>query len=87
MENFTNKKYVVLEHLLLPDRGMRFWSSNTENNTHLHDGTLAYKEILFTDDDKAAILASGEVNIKALPSMHELEEYYNNLLYMEEHEN
>ena len=52
----TDKKYVVLEHLTLPDRGMRFWSTNSENNTHLNDGALAYKEVLFTDDENTAIL-------------------------------
>jgi len=26
------KKYVVLEHLQLPNRGFRFWSMNSDNN-------------------------------------------------------
>ena len=49
------KKYVVLEHLLLPYKGTRFWSINSDNNTELYDGTLAYKEILFTDLEDEAI--------------------------------
>ena len=85
MEN--KKELVVLEHLLLPDKGMRFITSNTEDNTHLHDGTLAYKECLFTDSMKEAQEACSSVNWGTLPTMHELEAYYNNLLYMEEHEN
>lgn len=84
MKNLNaDKKYVVLEHLTLPDRGMRFWSTNNENNTHLNDGTLAYKEVLFTDDENTAILEAGVVNIKVLPSMEELGEYYNNLIKQE----
>ena len=72
----TEKKYVVLEHLLLPDRGFRFWTKNTDDNEHLHDGTLAYKEILFTNEENAAILASGEINMQTIPNLHELEEFY-----------
>lgn len=51
------KKYVVLEHLNLPHLGSRFWSTNTNDNTMLHDGTVAYKEILFTDSETEAIAA------------------------------
>lgn len=56
------EKYVVLEHL--PNDYVngdviqkRFWTSNSHNNIHLYDGTLAYKEILFTNDEKEAIAA------------------------------
>lgn len=49
------KKYVVLEHLTMPDQGKRFWSTNTENNTHSLEGELWYKEIIFTDDKDEAI--------------------------------
>ena len=83
----TDKKYVVLEHLLLPDRGFRFWTMNHEDNTHLLDGTLAYKEITFTDDENTAILEARAVNPLTVPSLHDLEEYYNNLIWQEEHEN
>jgi hypothetical protein len=71
-----SEKYVVLEHLELPNRGLRFWSHNTENNTHSMWGDLWYKEILFTYNEEEAIAASRIVG--ELPSMHELEEYYNN---------
>ena len=27
-------KYVVLEHLELPDKGLRFWTINSNNNTY-----------------------------------------------------
>jgi len=70
------EKYVVLEHLTLPDRGLRFWTKNTEDNTHLLDGTLVYKEILFTDDEDAAIHASQQVNIENIPTFSELIEWY-----------
>jgi hypothetical protein len=72
-------KYVVLEHLTLPDRGLRFWSTNTEDNTHGHNGELWYKEILFTDSEEEAIAESQK--IEELPSMNELEKYYNNPPY------
>jgi hypothetical protein len=81
----SDKKYVVLEHLTLPDRGLRFWSHNTENNTHSMWGDLWYKEILFTDSEEEAIAASRIIG-EGLPTMHELEEYYNNLLYESENE-
>lgn len=72
----TKKKYVVLEHLLLPNRGFRFWTMNTDNNTKLLDGTIAYKEILFTNDDKEAIKVSQDFDKNLLPSMKELEDHY-----------
>lgn len=48
------KKYVVLEHLLMPDKGIRFWTTNSENNTHSFNGELWYKEVLFTDSVEEA---------------------------------
>jgi hypothetical protein len=69
------KKFVVLEHLRMPDRGFRFWTTNTENNTHVNDGGLAYKEILFTDDTEEAIKVSRQSNHEAIPTMREIEEY------------
>ena len=54
----SKMKYVVLEHLTMPDRGFRFWSMNTENNTHGHNGELWYKEVLFTDSTDEAIRES-----------------------------
>jgi hypothetical protein len=70
------KKYVVLEHLTLPDRGFRFWTVNTDNNTHSYKGELWYKEILFTDNTEEAIRVSQETNHEAVPKMWELEGYY-----------
>lgn len=49
------EKYVVLEHLTLPDKGLRFWTTNGENNTKLSTGEIVYKEIYFTDDKIQAI--------------------------------
>ena len=74
----SNKKYVVLEHLTLPNRGLRFWSTNSENNTHGYNGELWYKEVGFTDDDKEAIKLSKKTNFEVLPSTDELIEYYKN---------
>lgn len=68
-------KYVVLEHLLLPHRGKRFWTINTEENC-LYNGRLAYKEVHFTDDDKDAIKISQQCNNEALPTFTEIVEFY-----------
>jgi hypothetical protein len=68
-------KYVVLEHLTLPDRGKRFWTSASENNTHGHTGELWYKEILFTNDEEEAIRVSQEYNEAAYPTDAEMEEH------------
>lgn len=68
------EKYVVLEHLTLPDMGLRFWSFNTGNNAHSAWGDLWYKEILFTNSEDEAIEACqihGD-----LPFSSELDEYY-----------
>ena len=46
------KRYVVLKGI---KNGNTFWTTNTENNTHLYDGTLAYEELLFTDSHEEAI--------------------------------
>ena len=75
MENkIRPEKYVVLEHLTLPDRGLRFWSHNTENNTHGYNGELWYKEVLFTDSEDEAIAVSRISN--NLPTYNELSEYW-----------
>jgi hypothetical protein len=70
------KKYVVLEHLQLPNRGFRFWTTNTENNTHSFKGDLWYKEVLFTDSTEEAIAMSRISNSSQIPSHWELEEHY-----------
>lgn len=63
-------KYVVLEHKTMPDRGLRFWSTNSGNNN-----PDWYKEILFTNDDREAIRESQKHG--ELPTYRELEDYYN----------
>ncbi len=72
----TKKKYVVLEHLNLPDRGFRFWTTNSNNNTHSFNGELWYKEILFTDFESEAMAESRKTNTEAVPKYSELEKYY-----------
>jgi len=57
MEN--KEQFVVLEHLGGPDKGLKFITTNTENNTHSSEGELWYKEVLFTDDLKEAQNACG----------------------------
>ena len=69
-----NKQFVVLEHLTMPHRGLRFWTRNSDNNTHSFNGELWYKEILFTDDRFEAIKESAKCG--KLPDFNELEEYY-----------
>lgn len=73
-----NKKYVVLENLNLPDRGFRFWSTNSENNTHSAKGELWYKEIMFTDDTEEAIRESQKTNREVVATFSELIEYNRN---------
>ena len=77
------EKYVVLEHLTLPDRGLRFWSHNTEDNTHSAWGDLWYKEILFTNSQEEAQTECRKLGDN-IASMHELKEYYNNQLNEQE---
>ena len=50
------KKYVVLENI---ETKGRFWTINTENNTHSINGELWYKEVAFTDDTEEAIKLCG----------------------------
>jgi hypothetical protein len=79
MNNIETKRpeiYVVLEHLNLPNRGLRFWTYNTKNNTHGMKGELSYKEILFTNNQDEAVKCSKEFS--DLPTMSELDEYYKN---------
>lgn len=70
------KKFVVLEHLTLPDRGFRFFSTNTDNNTKLIDGTVVYKEVGFADEVEEAQHIIGQYDITKTATMRELEEYY-----------
>jgi len=67
------KKYVVLEHLLMPNKGMRFFSMNSENNTHSIKGELWYKEVMFTDEIKEAQAC---IRLQSYPTMREMLEYY-----------
>jgi hypothetical protein len=82
------KEYVVLEHLTLPDRGLRFFTTNSKkgDNTLIHDGTVAYKEILFTDSTEEAQAECRKANWAVLPTMHELEEYYREQQNINEYE-
>lgn len=72
------KKYVVLEHLCMPNKGMRFYTTNSDNNTHSHKGDLWYKEVLFSDDDSENGEIRKAIREQTFPTMRELEEYYRN---------
>lgn len=72
----SEKKYVVLENLTLPNRGFRFWTVNSENNTHGHTGELWYKEIMCTDDTDEAISQSQRINREVIATYSELMEFY-----------
>ena len=60
------KKFVVLEHLLAPDRGFRFYSKNGPEPEKLYDGRTAYKVVLETDDPVEAFKAACHTNLAAL---------------------
>ena len=70
------KKYVVLEHLTLPDRGFRFCTSASDDNTHSYKGDLWYKEVMFTDDPEEAIRECQNFDHTKVPSFSELMTYY-----------
>lgn len=72
------EKYVVLEHLTLPDRGFRFWTTNSKNNTRSAEGDLWYKEVLFTNSDEEAIAESRRTNTDVVATMSELMEWHRN---------
>jgi hypothetical protein len=71
------EKYVVLEHLLMPDRGLRFWGINTEDNTHSAWGDLWYKEVLFTDSVSEATEMARKHGDN-VPTYSELYDFYLN---------
>lgn len=71
------KKYVVLEHIKMSQKGFRFWTTNSDNNTHSVEGEIWYKEVLFTDDQDEAI---SESQIRGeLATQSELLEYLKNI--------
>lgn len=63
------KKYIVLEHLMMPDKGFRFWTTNSEFACRLLDGRLAYAIILESDDETECAAVSKLGNV---PESHEL---------------
>ena len=75
------KQYVVLEHLMLPDRGFRFFSANChysgnhENNTHGYNGEEWYKEVGFADTIEEAQGMCSPSRDK-IPTWEELYEYH-----------
>lgn len=75
IEQAKLKSNVVLEHLTLPDRGFRFWTRNSEDNTKLYTGEIVYQPILYTDNNDEAISCSQKSNSKKIPSFRELMEY------------
>lgn len=70
-----DKEYVVLEHLMLPDRGLRFCSTPSDNNTHGFNGELWYKEVGFTDTHEEALQLIRQ-GPGPTATMQELDEHY-----------
>lgn len=77
------KQYVVLEHLLMPDRGFRFFSTNCHwegstsgftDNTTGNTGEVWYKEVAFCDTAEEA-QRHMPCDPKNTPSMQEIEEH------------
>ena len=68
------QKNVVLEHLTGRDRGFRFWSTNTNDNTTSRDENgvkiTAYKEVWFTDSDDEAIAKCQEFHSRNEMLLH-----------------
>lgn len=62
------EKFVVLEHLFFPDRGLRFWTGYTEGKDQekLLDGRTAYKVVKVTEDSEEAKLLSQLVDWNAI---------------------
>ena len=75
LRNPQNKKYVVLEHLTLPDRGFRFWTTASDDNTHSYKGDLWYKEVMFTDEPEEAIRVCSNYDPAKVASFAEMMEY------------
>ena len=70
------KKYVVLRHLTMPDKGKCFFSMNTgTNHTHSNKGELWYEIIGYTDEveDAQRMIYN---NYGGLPTMKEFEDYW-----------
>lgn len=68
----TNKgKYVVLEHKTIPDRGFRFWTTNSDDIN-----TEWYKIVGYADDPEVAKSISRKVNYAIIPTIAELEDYW-----------
>lgn len=80
----NTKQFVILEHLCLPDRGFRFFSTNCHwsgsttnfnNNTHGHTGELWYKEVGFADTVEEA-QSQLSPNQEQIPTFREMMEYH-----------
>jgi hypothetical protein len=76
IEHAKSKDNVVLEHLTLPDRGFRFWTTNTDNNTKIYTGEIVYTPIFYTSNDEDAIHYSKGYTASKIASIRELEKYH-----------
>jgi hypothetical protein len=75
IEQAKLKSFVVLEHLTLPDRGFRFWTKNSNDNTKIYTGEIAYQPIFYTNINEEAISWSRQSNSNKIPSFGEMMEY------------
>jgi len=77
------KKFVVLEHLTLPDRGFRFYTMNSGNNAHSALGELWYSPVFYTDSIELASMYASQASSSKVASMRELEIYFKEKLINE----
>ena len=85
----NTKQYVVLEHLMLPDRGFRFFSTNcrwkgrapedvreNDNNTHGYTGEQWYEEVGFADTVEEAQGICAQMDSSKIATWDELYDYH-----------
>ena len=73
------KNFVVLEHRMMPDKGLRFYTMNSREDRdpeRLIDGRLAYKVVEYVDtSEDAQLLIDGQT----YPTGYEIDAYYEEL--------
>jgi len=77
-EEQLKKEYVVVKHLTMPDKGICFFTSNSElgrDCTDLH-GNVVYENVAFADTVEEA--QSYVRQLSTYPTMREMEEHYKN---------
>lgn len=73
------KKYVVLEHLMMPDKGLRFYTMNSSKDRdreRLLDGRRAYKIVGYADTSEEA---QSIISDQTYPTGYEMDKYFKEL--------